>query len=130
MGAGKYNDGARENRVALALRLADGMKRAWDTMQTFPVSAANVQWRVEPVALPVAAHLDKAKLRADVANQKDLKVALDAADHLAWLSRCKSGHKINIAMLGNRRRASFTHAGRAFCGVSACRQEDAPRPST
>ncbi|MFZ2641467.1 MAG: hypothetical protein WA117_10750 [Verrucomicrobiia bacterium] len=100
IGAGKYNDGDRENRVALALRLADGMKRAWDTTQTFPVSTANVQWRVEPVALPVAPHLDEAKLNADVANQKNPKVALDSADHLAWLSRCKSGHKINIAMLG------------------------------
>ena len=99
IGAGKYNDGSRENRVALALRLADGMKRAWDTTQKFSVNAANIQWRVEPVALPVASHLDEPKLRADMTQRKDSKVALNAADHLAWLVRCRSGHKIDIAML-------------------------------
>ena len=30
VGAGKYNDGAHENRGILAGRLADGMKRAWE----------------------------------------------------------------------------------------------------
>ncbi len=29
IGAGKFNDGSKENRVALATRLADGMTRAW-----------------------------------------------------------------------------------------------------
>ncbi|MDI9605718.1 MAG: hypothetical protein QM305_10440 [Bacteroidota bacterium] len=29
--AGKYNDGSHENRLILAKRLADGMKRAWRT---------------------------------------------------------------------------------------------------
>ncbi|MBM3891410.1 MAG: hypothetical protein FJ388_20040, partial [Verrucomicrobia bacterium] len=96
LGAGKYNDGSRENRVALALRLADGMKRAWDAMQKFPVTEASVQWRVEPVALPLAKHLDEAKLRANVSQRKTPKAALDAADHLAWLVRCKSGHRIPI----------------------------------
>jgi hypothetical protein len=100
LGAGKYNDGARENRVALALRLADGMKRAWDSTQKFPVAPANVQWRVEPVALPLARHLDEAKLRADVSKVSEPKIAQNAADHLAWLLRCKSGRKVDIAMLG------------------------------
>jgi len=100
IGAGKYNDGSRENRVALALRLANGMKRAWDATQQFPVTATNVQWRVEPVALPLASHLDEAKLRAEVEQHKTPKMALDAADHLAWLLRCKSGHRIPISMLG------------------------------
>ncbi|MCX7825297.1 MAG: hypothetical protein N2689_07040 [Verrucomicrobiae bacterium] len=99
IGAGKYNDGSRENRVALALRLADGMKRAWDATQKFPVTEASVQWRVEPVALPLASHLDEAALRAKVEQHNDPKTALDAADHLAWLARCKSGHRIPIAML-------------------------------
>jgi len=99
IGAGKYNDGSRENRVALALRLADGMKRAWNATQKFPVTGASVQWRVEPVALPLASHLDEAKLRAEVAKVSDPKVSQGAADHLAWLLRCRSGHKIDVAML-------------------------------
>ena len=32
--------------------------------------------------------------------QKNPKLALDAADQLAWLLRCKNGHKMDIAMLG------------------------------
>ncbi|MBI5687308.1 MAG: hypothetical protein HZC54_19720 [Verrucomicrobia bacterium] len=99
LGAGKYNDGARENRVALALRLADGMKRAWDATRKLPVTPANVQWRVEPVALPLAAHLDEAKLRETLTQKKDPKAAVNAADTLAWLLRSKSGHKIDLAML-------------------------------
>jgi hypothetical protein len=99
IGAGKYNDGSRENRVALALRLSDGMKRAWDTTQKFPVNASSVQWHVEPVALPLGKHLDEAKLRADLAKVAEPKMSLGAADHLAWLVRCKGGHKIEIAML-------------------------------
>ncbi len=99
IGAGKYNDGSRENRVALALRLADGMKRAWDAMQKFPVTPAAVQWRAEPVALPVGPHLDEAMLRTDLAKVSEPKVSQGAADHLAWLLRSKSGHKIDIAML-------------------------------
>jgi hypothetical protein len=99
IGAGKYNDGSRENRVALALRLADGMKRAWDATQKSPITAAGVQWRVEPVALPLARHLDEAKLRADLAKVSEPKVSLAAADKLAWLLRCKSGRKIDIAIL-------------------------------
>ncbi|MCX6908664.1 MAG: hypothetical protein NTY01_11550 [Verrucomicrobia bacterium] len=98
--AGKYNDGSPGNRVALALRLADGMKHAWDATKVFPVSAASVQWRVEPVALPLAGHLDEAKLRTTLIQQKDPKAAVDAADTLAWLSRCNSGHKVDISMLG------------------------------
>jgi len=99
IGAGKYNDGSRENRVALALRLADGMKRAWDATQKFPVNASSVQWRAEPVTLPLGKHLDETKLRADLAKVAEPKVSLAAADKLAWLLRNKSGRKIDIAML-------------------------------
>ena len=34
IGAGKYNDGSPENRLALAQRLADGMRRAWERYET------------------------------------------------------------------------------------------------
>lgn len=99
IGAGKYNDGSRENRMALALRLADGMKRAWDMTQKFPFASSQIQWRVEPVALPPAKHLDEEKLRAELQRRDDPKAPLAAADKLAWLLRCKSGHKIDIGML-------------------------------
>jgi hypothetical protein len=52
IGAGKYNDGAKENRLILAERLADGMKRAWESTELQPVSANTVHWGVRPVVLP------------------------------------------------------------------------------
>lgn len=99
IGAGKYNDGSRENRVVLATRLADGMRKAWDGTARFPVTPGVVNWRVTSVALPLAAHLDEAALRADVARISEPKVSLAAVDKLAWLVRAKGGHRMPISML-------------------------------
>ena len=48
LGAGKYNDGATENRMALAMRLAEAMKQAFATEKQ-PLAAADVGWQTEPV---------------------------------------------------------------------------------
>ena len=60
IGAGKYNDGSHENRGILAKRLADGMKRAWESTELRPVSASSVAWDVKPVALPANTAKDNA----------------------------------------------------------------------
>jgi hypothetical protein len=99
IGAGKYNDGSKENRVPLALRLADGMRRAWDGTQKSAVTKENVKWRVEPAALPPAAYLDETILRSELAKTSDPVVSVGAADKLAWLLRCQQGHKIELAVL-------------------------------
>jgi len=100
--AGKYNDGAHENRVALALRLADGMRRAWEATTKSPLTAPEIQWRSEAVALPPAACPDEEKLKAELSRlplPEAPFVAAGAADRLAWLSRCREGHKIEIGLL-------------------------------
>lgn len=51
IGAGKYNDGSHENRGILARRLAEGMKRAWESTELLPISANSARWEVEPVVL-------------------------------------------------------------------------------
>jgi hypothetical protein len=51
VGAGKYNDGSHEMRGILAERLADGMKRAWESSELIPITAKEVKWTIEPVAL-------------------------------------------------------------------------------
>ncbi|HZL91031.1 MAG TPA: hypothetical protein VFB96_21880 [Pirellulaceae bacterium] len=99
IGAGKYNDGSKVNRVALAMKLADGMQRAWDATQKVPITPQQIQWRTEPVALPPAAHLDETKLRADLAKVGDAAVSQAAADQLAWLVRCHEGHKVDLSCL-------------------------------
>lgn len=98
IGAGKYNDGSKENRVALATRLAAGMEQAFERTQKFPVTPADVGWQTEPVALPVAKHLDVSGLQARLANW-DPKEYFGAADELAWVQRCLSGHRIDLACL-------------------------------
>ncbi len=99
IGAGKYNDGLLKNRMVLAQRLDDGMKRAFDSTKKFAVQSRDLRWSVAPVALPVAKHLDEAKLIADVAKGSVPPVAVPAAERLAFLRRCKSGHKTDLAQL-------------------------------
>lgn len=99
IGAGKFNDGAKPNRVALATKLADGMTRAWEATEKMPLSSDEIRWRVEKVALPPAPHLDEGQLRSDVAKLVTPAVSQGAADDLAWLTRCRSGHQIELSML-------------------------------
>ena len=98
IGAGKYNDGAKENRMILAKRVADGMKAAFESSERFPITVDKVTWAVEPVALPPAKHLEAEKLRSQIA-QWDVKDYWGSPDELAWLLRCQSGHKIDLACL-------------------------------
>jgi hypothetical protein len=98
--AGKYNDGAPENRPVLARRLADGMKAAFEGTKKYPIKASKVSWKVNPVSLPVAAHLDIAALRQTIADEKaELKARLRAARDLAWAARPAAGFKIDISCL-------------------------------
>lgn len=103
IGAGKYNDGARENRLLLAQRLADGMRRAWESTIREPIDATNVRWLVEPVALPLGPHLSEAELESQLGNpppDRDPAHFLSGTvPQLAWVRRCNSGHKIDITCL-------------------------------
>jgi hypothetical protein len=99
LGAGKYNDGSHENRLILAQRLADGMRRAWENTKTEPLSADAVKWGVVPVALPPAALLDGEKIEALLKDKAYTDDKIFPARHLAWLRRCQSGHKIEVSCL-------------------------------
>jgi hypothetical protein len=99
IGAGKYNDGAPTNRLALAERLADGMRRAWENTKREPITAGVVHWVVEPVALPPSKHLSVEKLEAELKDRDPKLVMQGNASRLAWLRRCQAGHKIDVACL-------------------------------
>ena len=96
IGAGKYNDGSKENRGILAERLADGMKRAWEATIREPLTPADVSWRVEPVSLPPARHIELLEVAE---NEKDSIFLVSNASKLVWLSRCQEGIKINLGCL-------------------------------
>ena len=76
IGAGKYNDGSHENRGILAKRLADGMKRAWESTERHPISANSFAWDVKPVVIPA-----------------------DTTKNNAYVDWYKSGDKIDIQCL-------------------------------
>ncbi len=99
IGAGKYNDGSQENRGILAERLADGMRRAWESTKREHVTAGMVGWAVERVALPPAADLDEAKLEAELKEGDPRFFQIGGPSRLAWLRRCLAGNKIEITCL-------------------------------
>jgi hypothetical protein len=99
IGAGKYNDGSPENRRILAERLADGMRRAWDSTKREVLIPESVGWAVESVALPVAADLDEPKLKEELKGGDTRPLAVGAASRLAWLRRCQAGHRVEVSCL-------------------------------
>jgi hypothetical protein len=99
VGAGKYNDGSPENRRMLAERLADGMRRAWESTQREPLTPETVGWAVESVALPLAKDLDEATLEAQLRAREDRFFAIGGPSRLAWLRRCQAGHRIDVTCL-------------------------------
>jgi hypothetical protein len=114
VGAGKYNDGAPENRRLLAERLADGMRRAWETTQRQPITAADLSWTVRPVALPPAKHLTAAQLEADLKERAGTAGSASAATRLAWLRRCQAGHRLDVSCLGLGRGRILNLPGELF----------------
>lgn len=98
IGAGKYNDGAKENRLILAQRVAQAMQAAFQNAKKFPLTTSDVGWGVEPVAIPPAPHLDADTLRNNL-SEWDPKQYWGSPDELAWLLRCESGHKIDLSCL-------------------------------
>jgi hypothetical protein len=100
IGAGKYNDGSPTNRLILAERLADGMKRAWDSTKRQPLATKDVQWSTALVALPPGKHLEIAQLEAQFKNPGKDFSAFGEASRLAWLRRCRDGYQIEVSSLG------------------------------
>ncbi|MBI2479378.1 MAG: hypothetical protein HYV60_12325 [Planctomycetia bacterium] len=98
--AGKYNDGSRELRPILAARIERGMREAWEATSKRPITASDLEWRVEPVTLPAAVHLDEARLTALIDDDKTpAATRLNSASHLAWLKRNQSGLTIGTSCL-------------------------------
>jgi hypothetical protein len=100
IGAGKWNDGAHENRQILADRVALGMAQAWESTKKAPISATDVGWESLAVALPLAAHLDEKRILAVLENPSAAVPARSsAATELIWLRRCRSGDTIDLSCL-------------------------------
>ena len=114
IGAGKYNDGSPTNRIALAERLAEGMRRAWESTKREPIASGAVGWTVERVALPPSRHLSADQLEAELKG-RDPKLATQGdASRLAWLRGCQAGHKVEVACLKLNRARILHMPGELF----------------
>jgi len=99
--AGKYNNGTPELRPILTGRVAAGMKAAWDARQRVDVSPKNIEWRIAPVQLPGADHLDIDKAAALLSDPKANPVArFNASGQVAFLRRSKnSAYPVDLTCL-------------------------------
>ncbi len=96
--AGKYNDGSPENRLLLAGRLSEGMRRAWDATEKQAISSGDVGWLVEPVMLAIRNGITAAQAHATLKDTNATKVArLRAGFDLAWIER--AAKPVDLAML-------------------------------
>lgn len=94
--AGKYNDGAKINRMILAQRLADGMKRAWDSTKKEPINAAQVHWAIAPISIPLKA--DVGTMEQKMRTETPVFLANNMSK-LVLLRRQQAGKKIDVSCL-------------------------------
>lgn len=100
--AGKYNDGSKENRLLLGQRLADGMRKAWETTVIIPLDPNTVDWKVLPLELSVAPQVEN--IREEM-KERDLRWKTNNVQKLAWRNRREMGKTIPVGCLylGNER---------------------------
>lgn len=94
--AGKYNDGSHENRLILAERMADGMKRAWENTVKQKVEVKNVQWITVPLFLPY--NPEVAKIEGQI-NKMNERLLTNNLGRLGWFKRRLEGKSIEAACL-------------------------------
>ena len=99
--AGKYNDGAKENRPVLRDRIYDGVVAAWKDTKRFPVKSW--EWRTE--AVKFAARREKSfgeeESKKALEDEKATKAKRNnAAYQLAWLKRLERPIDLTCLDLG------------------------------
>ena len=100
IGAGKYNDGAPENRPVLAGRLADGMKRAWDATERHKISKDDIRWTTMKVMMPVRSAIDLAHEKTVLADPNaDEGERVRAAREIVWIEGQQQGRGVDLSLL-------------------------------
>lgn len=127
IGAGKWNDGSKENRRVLADRVKLGMQLAWEATKRAPILADDVSWNSLPVLLPPGEHLIEAALLQQL---KDTSLSqpqrLTAAKHLAWLKRTEAGQPVYVSCLSLGDARILNMPGELFVEYQLAAQEMAP----
>jgi hypothetical protein len=100
--AGKYNDGARENRPLLRDRVYEAMRAAWKATERKPLD--KWEWRIEPVELPPRSekNFGAEESRKTLENAQEPKARRgNAAFQLAWLNRLETPIELTCLDLGS-----------------------------
>ncbi len=126
LGAGKYNDGSKENRLILAKRLADGMRRAWESTERTPIGANDVRWGIAPAALPVNPQINVEALEAAMKEEAKAKDLQETASTLVWARRCEASDTIDITCLGLGRARILHLPGELFVEYQLAAKSMAP----
>jgi len=125
LGAGKYNDGSHENRGILAQRLADGMKRAWESTKKERITADDISWNIEKVALPPAKSFEN--LGDQFKNKADDPIFIsNNISKVIWYQRCKDGKKIDICCLSLGRARILHMPGELFVEYQLAAKTERP----
>lgn len=101
LAAGKYNNGSQEARIELTERLAAGMEQAWTSTTRVPVAANDIEWRVEPVTLPLREPLQNLTALEDMLknDKAHLLERIRAAKDLAYAKRVLAKQTIELSSL-------------------------------
>jgi len=98
--AGKYNDGAKENRALLANRVHQAMRAADDDAQGRAAPLGKIHWATRPFVFAPREDLDLERLKAIVANSKETVVNRNRnAMTCGWLIRVASKRPITLSKL-------------------------------
>ena len=127
--AGKYNDGAKENRPLLAKRLAKGMRDAFliGSKSRFAVTGSDLKWNFVPVVLPPGDHITKEKLLAVYNDEKQkFQQRMFAAKRLAFLRRCEAKEPIDVTCLSIGRARVLHLPGELFIEYQLAAQKLRP----
>ncbi|MDB4544489.1 c-type cytochrome [Akkermansiaceae bacterium] len=99
LGAGKYNDGNKENRIKLAKRLAEGMAKAWRATEKRPLTAETIGFEVEKVRLPLGDHLKDDDALVEIVKKEKARGYFSKVDQLAYARHWRAGNKIDVSCL-------------------------------
>jgi hypothetical protein len=125
LGAGKYNDGSHKNRGILARRLADGMKKAWEATKREKITADQISWNIEPVALPPAKYLEN--IGAELKEKAGDPIFIsNNISKMVWFNKCRDGKKINICCLSMGRARILHMPGELFVEYQLAARAERP----
>jgi hypothetical protein len=125
LGAGKYNDGSHENRGILAMRLADGMERAWKSTKRETLTADDIAWTVEQMALPSAKY-PETLISEILSKSSDALTLTNNVSKIVFYNRCQEGRKIDVTCFSLGRARILHMPGELFVEYELAAKAERP----